>query len=98
MSDDALEDGALVDVIGYPGLYNDFYVRNMHHMTVDIDMLESIFALLPRCRLVVSCGPLLSSGIMPKYRVSTVRGMSGAPVISDGKAVGKFPTLSSSHG
>ena len=38
--------------------------------------------------LVVTHGPVNSGGMMPTYRLSTVRGMSGSPVILNGKVVG----------
>ena len=87
-----------VDVVGYPGMYNERYVREMHDKPVDGEMLDNvldnILNLLPRSRLVVTHGPVNSGGMMPTYRLNTVRGMSGSPVILNGKVVGKVFILS----
>lgn len=85
-----------VDVIGYPGMYNERYVREMHDKPVDGEIVDNVLDLLPKSRLIVTHGPVNSGGMMPTYRLSTVRGMSGSPVILNGKVVGKafiFSTL-----
>jgi len=91
----ALNQNDYVDVIGYPGVYNERYVSEMHDKPVDGDIVEDVLELLPKSRLVITHGPVTSGGMMPTYRLSTVRGMSGSPVIMNGKVVGKnFQLLS----
>jgi len=79
-----------VDILGYPGNYDERYVHNMHSGPLDLDLFDDVFALFPRCQLVVTHGPVVQGGIMPTYRISTVRGMSGSPVILDGKVKGNI--------
>jgi len=88
-SDFPLEKDDLIDVVGYPGMYTEIYVTHNHHIPdLDADTVCDIFSLLPKFKLVISCGLVISGGIMPRYRLSTVPGMSGAPVIRHGEAVG----------
>ena len=85
----ALSQNDFVDVIGYPGVYNESYVSSMHDKPVDGDILDDVMDLLPKSRLVITHGPVTSGGMMPTYRLSTVRGMSGSPVMLTGKVVGE---------
>lgn len=64
----------------------------MYHSAIDGDLLDDVFALFPKSQLVITHGPLVLGGIMPTYRVSTVSGMSGSPVIINGKVRGHFHT------
>jgi len=78
----------LVDVVGYPGLYSERDVRNMHPGLIDGDIVDDVFELFPKSRLVITHGLVVLGGFMPRYRVSTVSGMSGSPVIVNGKVRG----------
>jgi len=89
LEDSGLETNDLVDVVGYPGLYDERYVRNMHPDLIRGDAVKDVFALFPKSELVVTHGPVVLGGIMPTYRLSTIAGMSGSPVIMNGKAKGK---------
>lgn len=60
----------------------------MHHGPINGDLLDDVFALFPKSQLVITHGPVVLGGIMPTYRLSTVSGMSGSPVIVNGKARG----------
>lgn len=79
----------LVDIVGYPGVYSEHYVQSMHHGPIDGELVDDVFALFPKSQLVVTHGPVVLGGIMPTYRVSSVSGMSGSPVIMNGKVKGK---------
>ena len=84
----ALNPDDFVDIIGYPGIYNERYIQSMHHGAIDGDLLDDVFSLFPKSQLVITYGPVVLGGIMPTYRVSTVSGMSGSPVIVNGKVRG----------
>ena len=77
-----------VDVIGYRGIYSERYVSDIHEKPVDGEILDDVLDLLPKCGLIITHGPVTSGGRMPTYRLSTVRGLSGSPVIVDHKVVG----------
>ena len=77
-----------VDVVGYPGQYSYRDVRNMHPGLIDGDLVEDVFELFPQGRLLVTYGLVVLGGFMPRYRLSTVSGMSGSPVIMNGKVKG----------
>jgi hypothetical protein len=81
------EDQQSVDVIGYTGSYNERYVRTMNRKAHDEDV-DDLEALFPRRQLIISHGPVVVGGIMPKYRVSTVIGMSGSAVVVNGAVIG----------
>jgi len=77
-----------VDVIGYPGEYTSSYLRDTQGVRIGRSELADVMELLPKCELTVTHGPVIRGGKMPTYRLSTIGGMSGAPVILNGKAVG----------
>jgi V8-like Glu-specific endopeptidase len=77
-----------VDVIGYPGEYTSSYLKVTQGVRIGMSELADVTELLPKCELTVSHGPITRGGKMPTYRLSTIGGMSGAPVILNGKAVG----------
>ena len=82
------DDSQSVDVIGYTGLYSPRYVRNMNQ-AAQRDSVSDIEALFPKRELIITHGPFVLGGIMPTYRLSTVSGMSGSPVLLDGRVIGK---------
>jgi V8-like Glu-specific endopeptidase len=84
--------GKTVDVIGYPGTYTDDYIqKNYKQQVADVQAAyNDAQSLLPQRRLSVSCGQLISGGNKPEYRVTTFGGMSGSPVVYQGKVVGNF--------
>lgn len=85
-----LEKDSLVDIVGYPGFYNIFNLRKMFEGTsIDSEHERSANELLPRCELTISHGTVVESGDKPAYKLTTIGGMSGSPVVVDGKAVGK---------
>lgn len=82
-----------VDLVGYPAFYSPQYIRDTQDIgALDKSAVQSavreIEELLPYCELTVTHGPIKRAGKMPTYRVSTIGGMSGSPVISEGKVVG----------
>lgn len=89
-----LSPGLGVDLIGYPGLYGPQYVLKTQGENADSkDAYSEISELLPNCELTVSHGSVMNGfrdAVMVSYRVSTIGGMSGSPVIVDGKAVGIY--------
>ena len=83
------EGKADVDLMGYAGLYNEYYVQSMNPRTLPYEEVEDFIELFPKTKLLISHGPIVKYGIMPTYAVSTVSGMSGCPVLYDGDAIGK---------
>jgi hypothetical protein len=81
------EDLQSVDVVGYTGMYTARYVRNMNHAT-HRDGVNDVETLFPKRELIITHGPIVLGGIMPTYRLSTVGGMSGSPVLLNGAAIG----------
>jgi hypothetical protein len=86
--------GAGIDLIGYPGLYGPQYVLDTQGKAAGggKQALDDIADLLPTCELTVSYGPVMDNfrtPIFTSYRVSTISGMSGSPVVLNGKVVGK---------
>lgn len=81
-----------VDVIGYPGDYSSREVMRMHPLQdlVTGRMVHDVEALFPKCELVITHGSMIFGGIQPCYRLSTVMGMSGAPVVLNGNVVGTY--------
>jgi len=86
--------GIIVDILGYPGVYSHRSVKNMHPSKhVSADLVHDVETLFPRRELVISHGMIETGGDKPEYRVSTILGMSGGPVLVDGKVIGKYITL-----
>jgi len=83
----------MVDILGYPGDYTSRDVRKMHPSSglVDSRMIHDVEALFPKRELVITHGSVTHGGHSPWYQVSTVKGMSGGPVLMDGKVIGKVP-------
>ena len=87
-----LRKDSLVDIVGYPGYYTLMTLRRMFDgVNIDNQHVQDATELLPRSELIISHGKVIESGDNPTYIVSTIGGMSGAPVIVDGKAVGTSP-------
>jgi len=78
----------MVDVVGYPGRYDEVYIHSMHRGALDRDAVKDVTDLFPKCELIVSHGNVHLGGNTPTYYLSTVIGMSGSPVIKGGKVVG----------
>ena len=81
-----------MDIISYPGLYGDDYIVATQGEAADSkEAISDINDLLPKCELIVSHGRVLDefrTQTTTSYRVSTIGGMSGSPVVINGKAVG----------
>lgn len=82
------EDQASVDLIGYPGLYDEHYVQSMYPHPLELDAVNDVIQLFPKDQLVITHGPIVQCGITPTYRLSTVIGMSGSPVLLNGNVIG----------
>jgi hypothetical protein len=82
----------VVDILGYPGDYSARDVRRMHPLSqlVDANMINDVEALFPKRELVITHGSVNHGGNLPQYQVSTLKGMSGGPVIMNGNVIGKF--------
>jgi V8-like Glu-specific endopeptidase len=81
---------AVVDVIGYPGLSDaERYMAKKGYEVNDMERtLDNVRVLLPIRSLIVSRGPIASTGSVISYNASTVPGMSGSCVLYRGKVVG----------
>ena len=87
-----LKHGITVDLVGYPGEYSTRHIVDSQRVgPLPRSAIQDIEELLPRSALTVSHGPVTRGGNLPTYRVSTMGGMSGSPVIVQGKAVGTIP-------
>ena len=82
--------GSLCTHPTYLGMYTEKQVLHMHSSEdlVDRHMVRDVEALFPKHELVITHGSVLFGGICPCYRLSTVVGISGAPVVLNGKAIG----------
>jgi len=85
-----LQVGDCVDVIGYPGAYSPQYlVRTQGDIAKNRDARRDMEELLPINTLTITHGPITKwTPITTNYRLSTVGGMSGSPVIVNGHAIG----------
>jgi V8-like Glu-specific endopeptidase len=78
-----------IDIIGYPGPYTHHHIQRMQPPdVVNADQIHDVQELFPQRRLLVSHGTLVSGGDNPSYKVSTIWGMSGAPVLLNGTVIG----------
>ena len=79
-----------VDLIGYPGDYTLTYARQTQGIDPKSETSEyrDIEDLLPRFQLTITHGTVIRGGGVPTYRVSTIAGMSGSPIVVNGKVVG----------
>jgi V8-like Glu-specific endopeptidase len=86
-----IHSGVSVDVVGYPGKYDEDFLQQEHGTEVDdIDEAYRIAkTILPRRELAITYGIVMSGGDNPVYRLSSISGMSGGPVILDGRVIGK---------
>jgi hypothetical protein len=82
-----------VDVLGYPGNYtlksleSEYKSDGIRDMATAFDTAKKI---LPQRTLIVSYGKCKTKGPNPTYDLSAIGGMSGGPVVRNGKAVGMF--------
>lgn len=83
--------GIAVDVVGYPGKYDEDFLQQEHGNEVDdIDEAYKLAkTILPRRELAITHGIVISGGDNPLYRLSSISGMSGGPVILNGTVIGK---------
>ena len=80
----------LVYIIGYSGEYSMKSIEEKYESrakSVKAAFQQALVA-LPPFELVASCGKLLSGGENPEHEVSTIAGMSGSPVVFEGKIIG----------
>ena len=89
----------VVDVIGYPGNYDERWLENQHeHLIYETDTLTTVRTdILPKWFLSVMCGPLLEVGDEGAYRLSTCGGVSGGPVVYNGKVIDMKPSSACIH-
>ena len=89
--DSKFDAGVQVDIVGYPGSHSDERLMLLHS-EINGDNVEKAMAdaqtLLPTGQLVISTGQIIQDARNPTYRASTTAGMSGGPVVLNGKAVG----------
>ena len=85
-----LKKGVTVDLLGYPGRYDALYLKRIQNCDVSVEDEREVMELLPRWELIVSDGEVIDVGANTTYKLSTIGGMSGGPVVMNGKAVGQF--------
>ena len=86
----SVRQGQKVDVVGYAGNYTNDYIQQMHGGYPRKDDFDAVSNLFPRASLIVSHGQIEATGDELSYGVSTVKGMSGGPVLLEGRAIGMF--------
>lgn len=85
----SLKKGVKVDLVGYPGAYSSQYVAKTQELPLlGKSEYRDIEELLPSHELTITHGAVILGGKTCTYRVSTIGGMSGSPVVVSGKAVG----------
>lgn len=85
--------GAKVNIIGYPGAATQKWLL-IHEGLQDIEISrQATNKMFPAQRLTITSGSVESGGSMISYRLSTIPGMSGAPVIYNGVAIGISRTV-----
>jgi len=77
-----------VDLVGYVGRYDECYIQHLNPRVLTGSEIRDFEALLPKTKLLISHGSLVNGGIMPTYAVTTAVGMSGCPVLCDGRVIG----------
>ena len=88
------EVGVGIDVMGYPGNYEVSLATDPDIPFPDVPRgkrFELANQILPRWQLAISYGSTLSNGDNPTYDLSTIGGMSGGPVLLNGRVIGGFP-------
>lgn len=87
------KEGIGIDVMGYPGNY-EVALSEDPEVSIPDEPRGRRFQLaneiLPRWQLAISFGSVISGGTNPTYYLSTIGGMSGGPVLLNGKVVGEF--------
>ena len=83
-----LQSGEAVDIIGYAGEISIQYIRKMHGGLPNRQDIDDVHGLFPIYRMLVSYGTIEATGNELTYAASTVIGMSGAPVVFQGQAIG----------
>ena len=81
--------GAKVAVLGYPSQYNDQWISQQHPSIQDaLAAYHEALTLLPEDHLCVTYGDVTSVGEIQHYNISSAPGMSGGPVVYNGRVVG----------
>jgi V8-like Glu-specific endopeptidase len=80
--------GSTVDVLGYPGDMNSWWLRKHRGLANADQSKEQAEKLLPRRRLVVSEGTVETVNTLITYKISTCPGMSGSALLYEGKVYG----------
>lgn len=83
-----------IDIPGHPGTYTDYQLFEIHTAegVVGERLIQDVLALFPKRQLIVTRN-LVAGGDLPRYEVSTVGGVSGAPVLLNGQVIGTHLTL-----
>ena len=80
-----------IDIVGYPGPIVQEKLEEVQGFNLLPSDLSKVATIFPPRQLIVSHGKILEeSSVTPRYKLSTTFGMSGSPVIFQGKAVGQF--------
>lgn len=83
--------GAKVNIIGYPGAATEKWLL-IHEGLEDVATARrATDKMFPAHRLTITSGSVESAGPMISYRLSTIPGLSGAPVLYNGVAIGISP-------
>ena len=82
--------GAKVNIIGYPGEVTEKWLM-IHEGLQDASAARrATDTMFPAHRLTITSGSVESVGSMISYRVSTIPGLSGAPVLYNGAVIGIY--------
>ena len=84
----ALRTNTAVDLVGYPGDYTLRYLAKVQRVDLSESEGNEVKLLFPPLELIVSHGYVLEEGDVVSYKLSSTGGMSGGPILLDGKVVG----------
>ena len=88
-----IDHGDVIDILGYPGPINEGGILVSHSSITNANLdkaVDNARQLLPSGTLVVTFGTIIDAGDLPTFRASTTHGLSGAPVVHNGKVIGNF--------
>lgn len=88
--------GDKVNVIGYPGVVTQKWLLIHEGLVQNVESSRrATDTMFPAQRMTITSGFVESVGTMISYKLSTIPGMSGAPVLHNDDAVGIYlPSLS----
>jgi hypothetical protein len=88
ISQSMLAENTVVDIVGYPGQVTLPWLEKHEGLLSPSQSVDEATKLLPMHHLAISRGHVTQSNSTISYYLSSVRGMSGACLLKDGKAYG----------